>query len=323
MSRLFITGGSGYVGRNLIRHFVARGDTVIALARSEQAAATVAQLGAVPYHGDLLDAGLSTAMQGCDMLIHAAADTNHGWGSEAQRLSNLDGTRHVFASARHAGIAQAVHISTESVLLDGQPLVNATEEHPFPARPAGAYSRTKGEAERIALSFATAAMRVMALRPRFVWGRDDSTALPQLLAAARAGKLAWIDGGGYRTSTTHIANLCAGVELALQRGRSGEVYFITDDQPQLFREFITQLLATQGVVAPDKSVPRALLRKIAAVGDLLANLSQGRIKPPISRQEFATMAVEVTLDIGKARRELGYEPVMSTEAGLAELRAAA
>ncbi len=321
MSRVFITGGSGYVGRNLIRHCIGRGDTVIALARSAQAAATVARLGATPHRGDLLDAGLSTAMQGCDTLIHAAADTNHGWGTAAQRQTNLDGTRHVFASARHAGIARAVHISTESVLLDGQPLVNATEAHAYPPQPAGAYSRTKGEAERIALSFSTGTMAVMVLRPRFVWGRDDSTALPQLLAAAREGKLAWIDGGGYRTSTTHIANLCEGVDKALQRGRGGQVYFITDGEPQVFRDFITRLLATQGVTAPDKSVPRALLRRIAAVGDLLARVSRGRIKPPISRQEYATMAVEVTLDIGKARSELGYAPVISAEAGLAELGA--
>lgn len=322
MSRIFITGGSGYVGRNLIRHFIANGDTVVALARSEQAAATVTALGAKPFRGDLLAPTLSSAMQGCDTLIHAAADTNHGWGTAAQRQTNLDGTRHVFASARHAGVRKVVHLSTESVLLDGQPLVNATEEHAFPSQPAGAYSRTKAEAERIALSFAAGPMAVMVLRPRFVWGRDDTTALPQLLAAAREGKLAWIDGGGYRTSTTHIANLCAGVERALQNGRSGQVYFITDGEPVVFREFISRLLATQGVTAPDKSVPRALLRKIAAVGDVLASLSRGRIKPPISRQEYATMAVEVTLDISKARAELGYQPVMSAEDGLAELRAA-
>ncbi|MBV7537770.1 NAD-dependent epimerase/dehydratase family protein [Duganella sp. sic0402] len=320
MSRIFITGGSGYVGRNLIRHFIACGDSVLALARSEQAAVTVAALGATPHRGDLHQPELIRAMQGCDILIHAAADTNHGWGTKAQRQTNLNGTRHVCASARKAGVTQVIHISTESVLLDGQPLLNATEDHQFPAKPAGAYSHTKAEAERIALSYADESMSVVVLRPRFVWGRDDTTALPQLTAAAREGKLAWIDGGGYRTSTTHIANLCEGVDKALQHGRNGHVYFITDGEPVVFREFISQLLATQGIVAPDKSVPRALLSKISAIGDLLASISRGRIKPPITRQEYATMAVEVTLDISKARAELGYEPVISMEAGLVEMR---
>lgn len=322
MTRIFITGGSGYVGRNLIRHFIARGAQVVALARSERAAAVVTGLGATAHHGDVWQPGLSDAMRGCDVLIHAAADTNHGWGTQAQRQTNLDGTRHVFASARQAGVRRAIHISTESVLLDGRPLENATEDQALPDKPAGAYSHTKAEAERIALAHAGEAMSVVVLRPRFVWGRDDTTALPQLSAAARDGKLAWIDGGGYRTSITHIANLCEGVDKALQHGRNGQVYFITDGEPVVFREFISRLLDTQGIAAPDKSVPRALLRKIAALGDLLASLSRGRIKPPITRQEYATMAVEVTLDISKARRELGYQPVMSAEAGLAEMRAA-
>ncbi|MYN28239.1 NAD-dependent epimerase/dehydratase family protein [Duganella levis] len=322
MSRIFITGGSGYVGRNLIRHFIARGDTVIALARSAQAAAAVQACGATAEQGDLLLPSLSSAMHGCDTLIHAAADTNHGWCTPAQRQTNLDGTRHVLASARHAGIQRVIHISTESVLLNGEPLVNATEEHEFPSKPAGGYSRTKAEAERIALSFANEAMSVVVLRPRFVWGRDDTTALPQLVAAARAGKLAWIDGGDYHTSITHIANLCEGVDKALQHGANGHVYFITDGEPVVFRDFISRLLATQGLSVPDKNVPRALLRKLAAVGDVLAALSRGLIKPPITRQEYATMAVEVTLDISKARRELHYAPVISTSAGLDELRAA-
>lgn len=316
--RLFLTGGSGYLGRNLIRHFVAQGATVVALVRSERAAAVVRALGAVPFAGDLLDP-LAKGMAGCQALIHAAADTSHGYATAAQRRINLDGTRHVFASARAAGIARAVYISSESVLLDGSPLVNAREDMPFPDHPAGAYSRTKGEAERIALALAGPGFAVVAARPRFLWGRDDTTALPQLTAAAAAGKMAWLDGGRYLTSTTHIANACAGVALALERGRSGEAYFLSDGEPQEFRRFITDLLATQGIVVPDKSVPRWLVRVIASVGDTLATVSGGRFTPPVTRQQLATMSVEVTLNISKARMELGYQPVISRSVGLAEL----
>jgi nucleoside-diphosphate-sugar epimerase len=317
--KLFITGGSGYVGRNLIRHFVAKGWQVVALARSAAAADMVASLGATPFAGDLLSPGLAEAMAGCTVLAHAAADTNHGYGTAAQRRTNLDGTRNVLEAARQAGIARAVHISTESVLLDGRPLVNATERHPFPKRPAGSYSRTKGEAERLALALSTSDFSVVAIRPRFVWGRDDTTALPHLLAAARSGQLAWIDGGHYLSSTTHIANLCEGVDLALEKGRGGQVYFIADGAPSEFRTFVSRLLETQGVPAPNKAVPRWLLRAMATMGDGLATLSQGRIRPLITLQEFATSGVEVSLDITKAGTELGYAPVVTMEEGLAEM----
>lgn len=321
MQKLFLTGGSGYVGRNIIRHFVAAGMPVLALVRSAKSAEIVAALGAVPVIGDITDADLVAAMAGCQLLVHAAADTNHGRATAQQLRTNIDGTRNVFQAAHAAGVNTALHISTESVLLDGSPLLNANEDQPFPRHPAGAYSASKGEAEQLALALAAPGFKVVVLRPRFVWGRDDTTALPALVGAAQSGQLAFIDGGRYRSSTTHIANLCHAIALALEKGRSGQVYFITDGEPVQFRSFVTSLLKTQGITAPDKSVPRWLLRGMALVGDALGNVSGGRIKFPITLQEFATSAVEVTLDITKARTELGYQPVISAEAGFAELAA--
>ncbi|MGV8955315.1 MAG: NAD-dependent epimerase/dehydratase family protein [Cypionkella sp.] len=320
--KLFITGGSGYLGRNLVRHYVARGIPVIALARSDAAAASVSQLGAQPWRGDLQAADLSRGMAGCDSLIHAAADTDHGRGSATQTATNLAGTRQVLNAAEQAGIARVVHISTESVLLDGRPLVDVNETHPIPRRPVGSYSRSKAAAEQLALSRSRDGFAVMAVRPRLVWGRDDTTALPQLMAAAQSGQLAWIDGGHYATSSTHIANLCVGVDRALAKGRGGEAYFITDGAPWEFRALISAMLAAKGITPPDKTVPRWLLRTMATVGDALTNRTDGGVTLPITMQSFATSAVEVTLDITKAQTELGYRPVISIEQGLAEMRAA-
>jgi nucleoside-diphosphate-sugar epimerase len=114
--------------------------------------------------------------------------------------------------------------------------------------------------------------------------------------------------------------LCHGVDRALQFGRTGEAYFLADEQPVEFREFISRLLETQGILPPDKTVPSWLLRLIARGGEILSVASRGRLKPPVTLQDLATMAVEVTLDTGKARRDLGYIPKMSIEAGLAEMR---
>jgi len=318
--RIFLTGGSGYVGRNLISHFVARGVTVTALARSDASAERVLALGAIPFRGDLFDSALAAAMAGCDALVHAAADTDHGPATEAQRRINEDGARAVLDAARVAGISKVIHLSTESVLATGRPLVNVDEAMSLPRNPAGGYSRTKAEAERIALAANGPDLSVVILRPRFVWGRDDTTALPTLMEAVRSGKFAWISGGSYLTSTTHIANLCHAVELALSKGQGGEVYFISDGDPLPFRTMVSALIETQGHPVPEKTVPRFVVRAVAAVGDLLGRVSGGRIVPPLTLQTYATSAVEVSFDIGKARRELGYVPVISREEGLAELR---
>ncbi|WIE41828.1 NAD-dependent epimerase/dehydratase family protein (plasmid) [Agrobacterium tumefaciens] len=104
--------------------------------------------------------------------------------------------------------AGSIHLSTESVLATGKPLVNVDETMLLPLKPAGGYSRTKAVAERIALAANADDFAVVVLRPRFVWGRDDTTALPALTEAVKSGKFAWISGGTYLTSTTHIGNLC-------------------------------------------------------------------------------------------------------------------
>lgn len=318
---VLVTGANGYLGRNLVRDLVARGHEVHGLVRSPASAALVEALGAKAVQGDITDsASLDRAMAGKAWLIHAAADTNHGRGTRAQMRTNLSGTRNVYVSARKAGVERAVHISTEAVLMDGKPIVEADETWPIPKRSAGSYSRTKAAAERMALEHGDGNMDVVVVRPRFVWGRDDTTALPQLMDAAKTGRLVWIGGGRYLTSTTHIANVVEGVRLALEKGRPGEIYFLSDDDDIEFRTLVTDLLATQGVTAEARNVPRWLLRSVVGLGEMAATLTGGFLHGPMSRQEYATIGDTVTLNIAKAKTELGYRPLFSREEGLAELR---
>lgn len=133
---VFITGAAGYVGRNLLRHFVARGHAVTGLVRSPEAADRIASWGARPVLGDMLTAELAPLMSGADRLIHAAANVDHTTGSAAASV-NPDGTRRVLEAANAAGVEKAIHISTDSVLQDGRPLRNVDETAPYPDRPAG------------------------------------------------------------------------------------------------------------------------------------------------------------------------------------------
>lgn len=103
-------------------------------------------------------------------------------------------------------------------------------------------------------------------------------------------------------------------------GRPGEIYFITDAEPVEFREFITSLLKTQGLEAPDKQVPHWLVQGIATVTGWIARFTGNRWTPPVTRQALPTSAVEVTLDTRKARAELGYKPPVARERGLATMR---
>ena len=319
--RAFVTGGSGYLGRNLIRRLVARGDDVVALARSVEAETTVAELGATSIRASLDNrTALTSAMEGAGAVFHCAARIGD-WGPLAEfRHDNVEGTANVLAAAADAGVPALLHVSTEAVLADGRALHNADETQPIPARPLGPYAISKGEAERLVTATRSDGLRAVVVRPRFIWGGDDTTVLAQLTAAARSGRLAWFGGGRYLTSTCHVANAVEGMLCAAERGGAGKVYFLTDGEPVEFRAFVTAMLATQGVAAPSRSIPRPVAAGAARILDAMWRALPLRGHPPLTPGVMAVIGQEMTVSDARARRELGYAPVITREQGLVELR---
>jgi nucleoside-diphosphate-sugar epimerase len=322
MGKVFVTGGSGFIGGALLDALSDRGEHVSALARSAAAESAVAWRGASAVRGDLADPGaLRAGMAGAELVVHCAAKLVGGRREAAEfHRVNVAGTRAVLDAARAAGVPRLVYLSTEQVLLGERPLVDADENWPYPQRPAGPYAATKGEAERLVLESCSSSLATVAVRPRLVWGPGDRTVLPALLAAARAGRLRWLDGGDYLTSTTHVRNVVEGVLAAAERGRGGEAYFVTDGPPVPFREFVTALLATQGVPAPTRSVPRWLARGLAGLAEAAWRVLPLPGAPPLDPVVLRVAGETCTVRDDKAREELGYEGKTRREHGLAELR---
>ena len=317
---VFVTGGSGFVGQHLVRAFADAGFAVRALARSAEAVTAVTAAGAEPVHGDISDrAALRAGMAGCDRVVHAAAMADQ-WGSR-QRFEqvNIRGTANVLEAARAAGVARLVHVSTEAVLADGRPLVNVDETFPRPPRVYGDYADTKGKAEDLVRAANGPHLATVVVRPRFVWGPGDTTILPAIVAAARSGRFAWISGGRYETSTCHVANVCAGILAAAERGAGGGVYFLTDGPPVQFRAFLTDLAATAGVTLGNRSIPRPVAWGAATVLEGAWKLLRLRGEPPLTRTFLALSGQQMTVDDSRARAELGYRPAIERTAGLTEL----
>lgn len=318
---VFVTGGSGFVGGAVIAALRAQGVGVRALARSPAAEQAVTARGAVAVRGDLASVdAMCAGMQGCAGVIHSAAKVED-WGRAAEfQAINIDGTRNVLAAARAAGVARLVHISTEAVLAGGKPIVQADERTPYPALPNGFYPWSKGQAERDVLGASSAGFDCMAVRPRFIWGRGDTTLLPQLAEVMLKGSWAWFGGGSHLISTCHVRNVVEGTLLALTRGRGGEAYFLTDGAPVQFRDFLTRLVATQNVQAPARVMPLFVAELMAAVGEGIWSAFNLDGRPLMTRTALNLLFSEVTVVDRKARAELGYQALVSIEQGLAELR---
>jgi nucleoside-diphosphate-sugar epimerase len=319
----FVTGGSGFVGGALIARLVADGWTLRALARSGPAAEKVRAAGAEPVRGDLNDrSALTAGARGAEVAFHAAAKLGEFGRWDEFRRVNVAGTREVIAACRAAGVRRLVHVGTEAALLRGQPLVAADERTPLAFGSPSPYAASKAEAEAAVIEANGGGLETVVVRPRFVWGAGDTTLLPAITAMVRSGRFAWIGGGRHLTSTTHVRNAVEGLVLAADRGLPGNAYFVTDGSPVVFREFVTALLATQGVQAPEREVPVPVARAVAAAGEVAWRVLPLPGEPPLSRFAVWFSARECTLDDTKAREQLGYRPVVTRDHGLTELQAA-
>jgi nucleoside-diphosphate-sugar epimerase len=319
---VFVSGGSGFVGRNLIAALVARGDRVVALARSDTAAATVAALGARVVRGDLDDvAVLRNGMAGCQCTYHCAALV-HQWGDPAvfHRI-NVQGTANMLEAARSGGVPRFVHVGTEAVLAGGGPIHNVDETRPRAAHPIGLYPATKAHAEALVVAANGAGLETVVCRPRLIWGKGDLSVLPLMLDVMRKRQWAWIGGGHYLTSTCHVRNVVEGLLLAAERGRPGEIYFLTDGAPVEFRAFITAQARAHGVEPGERSVPRGLLYAVAAASECAWRTLALKGAPLITRTAILLAGEQVTVSDARARRELGYVGRVTREQGLAEMAA--
>jgi nucleoside-diphosphate-sugar epimerase len=316
MATAFVTGGSGFVGGAVIERLRREGWDVRALARSERAAERVRELGAEPVMGDLDDLHI----EDCEIAFHAAAKVeDFGDPADFERI-NVQGTRNVIDACRQAGVRRLVHVGTEAALMAGQPLVNVDETAPLRPDSPSLYPSSKARAEQLVRAANGDELETVVVRPRFVWGKGDTSLLPQIVEMVRSGRFRWVGGGRHMTATTHIDNTVEGLWLAGTRGPAGGVWFVTDGEPVEFREFLTALVGTQGVEIPDKSVPAGVAGAAARVSEALWRRLKRPGSPPLTRFAFWVSSQECTIDISRAERDLGYRPVTTREDGLRQMR---
>lgn len=317
----YVTGGSGFVGGHLVRRLVRDGHRVTALARSESSASRVESLGASAHRGDLSSpAALVEGLDGADVVFHAAAVVGSNVDPDEARRVNVDGTRNVVEAAKSTGTRRMVHLSTESVLIDGRPLEGVDESYPIPeSGHLSHYAATKAEAERIVVAANGDELETIAIRPRLIWGPEDGTWLPGLIDKVRSGVFRWVDGGEHPVSTCHVYNVVQAMVLAADSGKPGSAYFVTDGPPRRFRDFASAYLATAGVVVPDKSVPGWLMRAMGATLETVWRVLPTKTAPPLNRVEAYMVSHPQVFDDSAARRELGYQPIITVEEGMIDL----
>lgn len=314
-----VTGGSGFVGGHLIRRLLSDGWRVRALGRSAEARADVQALGAEPAAGDLADrAALTLAMEGVEVVFHVAAHFKL-WGPlPLFRKINVDGTRNVVEAAERAGVRRVVYVSAAAVVMGRpEPMRGATEDMPLRTMRFAPYATSKAKAEEVLLAAngRRAGFTTVAIRPPFIWG-PDMPALENMVETVRGGRFQWVAGGRQTLSTCHVDNLCHALTLAADHGSGGQAWFVSDGEDTTLKSFLTRLLASRGVTPKDRSTSFGLAWTMAGLMGAAWRIFRRKGEPPITRQMLRLIGQDFTVDICRARDELGYEPVISPADGM-------
>ena len=310
--RVFLTGGTGFIGRALVGALRGRGWPVTVLVRDldGKAAAELRSAGATLAEGDILDAeSMRGAMTGADAVIHNAGWYELGVGGDGaerrMRSINVDGTRNTLSLAHDLGVPRIVHVS--SIVALG-PTGDACRDESFSrtAPPPNAYERTKAEAHEVALELVGKGAPIAIAMPGSVFGAGDHAnigILQRMYVRGFAPPLTI--GGRYRRAQVHVDDCAEGMALIAEKGKPGEAYLLTAGAPS-YDETYAIWATTPGGLRPLAGMPRWMAVTAAA----LAEPVQRALRLPNLLSTEAARAAFCHYDYSgeKARRELGWAP---------------
>lgn len=220
-----VTGGSGVVGRALVRHLVDRGDEVWALARSEDSSRQLAQMGCRVVTGDLLDFdAVSRLVKGTDTVYHVAG-VNEMCSLDPARMwrVNVEGTTAMLDASSRAGVTRIVHTSSAVTVGEAKGQVG-TETSPHRGYFLSEYERSKTVAERLILH-TDRDIEVVSVNPSSVQGPGRATGTGALLLAAARGRLPFLVDATF--SIVDIDDCARGHLAAADRGEPGQRYVLS------------------------------------------------------------------------------------------------
>jgi len=306
--RVFITGATGFVGSHVARRYAAEGARLRLLTRSTSRTDTLAGLDAELVTGDLRQPeGLRSALEGCDALVHVAADYRL-WVRDPKEMysANVDGTRELLRLACETGIQRVVYTSSvatmgfksDGTIVNEDTLVSLADM-------IGHYKRSKFLGEQEAIKAARSGQHIMILNPTTPIGSGDIKPTPtgRIIVDFLNKKFpAYVDTGLNLVDVAEVARMHVS---ALDQGRPGERYILGGENLTL-KQILDRMSAITGLPSPTLKVPHAVAMAFAFFDETITGKLRG--KEPRATVEAVRMGKKMMFaSSAKAERDLGFK----------------
>jgi nucleoside-diphosphate-sugar epimerase len=308
--KVLVTGATGFLGKATVLRLAAQGHEVTSLGRNRAIGEGLPGFRPV----DLADEqGMIAACAGQDAVIHSGA-LSSVWGPyEAFHQANVLGTRHLIKGCQRHGVAKLINVSSPTIYFDFRERHGIKESDPLPARGVNAYAVTKRLAE---LELEGSGLRWVNFRPRGIFGPGDTAILPRIIRANREGMVPLIGREDPLLDLTYVDNVVDALVAALAAPAAvGKTYNLSNGAP-------VRLWATLASLFEQLGQPMRG-RRMSYHGALAAATAMewaGRLRgqePVLTRYTVGVLSRGMTLDITAARQDLGYEPKVGMEEGMA------
>ena len=317
MRRVLVTGGTGFLGSHLVDRLVEMDDWVRVLARPSSSLENIerhVQSGSIDVvRGDLTDPdSLRLICQDINTIFHAAAAVDFSLPKKVFEEVNVHALKSLVGIASDSGVRRFVHVSSVGFYgWNNRPIDENMEQHP-----SNIYEATKLAGEKIVMNaYRDGGLPISIIEPSFVYGPRARIGIPEIFWWVQKGWLPLIDGGRHRLNMVYVSDVVDALILASEKEEAiGERFVIGHDESPTYREIMDVVAALLDVKPPFWSIPYAVAKPVATVIQKCSEIFGRRSFRFADYLDYTVQ--DGVLDIGKAKRILGYRPKVDLVDGM-------
>lgn len=320
MMKVVVTGATGFLGKKLAFRLKQMGFDVVGLGRNTSVGK---ELEAQGINFESIDIAkdkekLIYIMEKAVYVFHCAA-LSSPWGKYADFYqANVIGTKNVIEACKAIRVTRLIHVSTPSLYFDFDERLNVKECDPLPKKKMNYYAETKYLAEKEVDDAFKDGLPVITIRPRALFGPEDTTIIPRLIRTNEKKFIPIINNGKALMDITYVENVVDALLLCMDSPSStlGKKYNITNGEQIELYTLLEKLFKGLNQPFNQKKIPYKVAFLLAELLEIISKLFLKGKEPMLTKYTVSVLSKSQTLSIEKAKEDLGYEPRISVEEGI-------